>query len=145
MSLYDSRLALIRLVAALYVVLILGVILCATNRWFVGAFQFVQQTAGDKLMHFLLVGMLAFLINLSFRSATWFQIQRGTIVLTVGTTLEEISQIGFRYRSFDLGDLAFNLLGIAVFGMLSWWTSAWLGIRRPHPRWEFADPTHPVP
>ena len=38
------------------------------------------------------------------------------VSLLVASTLEEVSQRAFQTRTFDLGDLAMNLTGIATFG-----------------------------
>jgi hypothetical protein len=44
---------------------------------------------------------------------------RGIGVLLVASTLEEISQRAFPTRTFDLGDLAMNLIGITALGLLA--------------------------
>ncbi len=56
-------LLIIRVLTCIYVVFIAGVIVCATNDWFDPEFERVKQVASDKLLHFLLVGLLAFLIK----------------------------------------------------------------------------------
>jgi VanZ family protein len=43
----------------------------------------------------------------------------GTIIVLFVVTIEEVSQIFIRGRSFDLGDLAADFLGIIAFGELA--------------------------
>lgn len=78
---------------------------------------------GDKLGHFLLVGMLAFVINLSWKSARfrwgWGSILKGSFIVFIIITLEEISQLFISYRHFDFGDLLSNYLGILLLGHLA--------------------------
>jgi glycopeptide antibiotics resistance protein len=42
---------------------------------------------------------------------------RVTLGLLVLATLEELSQMALPRRTFDLGDLAMNILGISIFGL----------------------------
>lgn len=78
---------------------------------------------GDKLGHFLLVGFLALAINLSWKSAcfrwSWGSILKGSLIVFILITLEEISQLFILYRHFDLGDLVSNYLGILLLGHLA--------------------------
>lgn len=78
---------------------------------------------GDKLGHFLLVGMLALVINLSWNAARfrWWggSILKGSLVVFILITLEECSQYFISYRHFDLGDLISNYLGILLLGHLA--------------------------
>ena len=75
---------------------------------------------GDKIAHFLLVGCLAMLLNTAMNAATVrlgpVIFLRGSLILYVLTTLEEMSNLLQPYRSFSLGDMLFNCLGIFVFG-----------------------------
>jgi len=64
----DRILLLVRLVTGANFTFVSIIIVCAINNWYETVFEMVRQTAGDKLMHFLLVGVLAFLINLSMRA-----------------------------------------------------------------------------
>lgn len=78
---------------------------------------------GDKLGHFLLVGMLALVINLSWNAARfqwwWGSILKGSLLVFILITLEEFSQLFISYRHFDLGDLFSNYLGILLLGHLA--------------------------
>lgn len=68
---------------------------------------------GDKLGHFLLMGGLSFAVTLAIGAPA------GPLLTAALVTLEELSQLAFRTRSFDLLDLLASLLGIAVFGWLA--------------------------
>jgi VanZ family protein len=70
----------------------------------------------DKLGHLGAYGLLACL-GVSFFGPTrrW----RVICVLLVASTLEEISQRAFPTRTFDLGDIAMNVIGIAAMGMIA--------------------------
>lgn len=86
-------------------------------------FQLARKIpAGDKVGHFLLFGTLSFLVNLILRAAEirfWrITLLKGSAMVMSIVTVEEISQLFFASRSFDLGDLAADLLGI--------WTCGWL-------------------
>lgn len=90
--------------------------------------------AGDKIGHFLLFGTLSFLVNLVLRAV---EIQFGRICVLKGSsavlfvaTLEELSQLFMRSRSFDFADLAADILGIWLFG---WLAKKYLHWRRTKP------------
>ena len=78
---------------------------------------------GDKLGHFCLMGGFAFLLNLVLDARTikfWkFNFLLGSLIVLTIVTLEEFSQIFIRGRTFDLGDLFFDYLGIFLFGELA--------------------------
>ncbi len=94
-----------------------GVIICADRRllgWFFGWVNGIPF--GDKAGHFFLIGVLAMLLNhaLSYqvhRISRW-QWQRGGLVVLLVMTMEEFSQLWFSSRSFDVGDLLANALGV---------------------------------
>ena len=67
----------------------------------------------DKLGHFLLLGALSLFAVGFFGRVRWLR-----VVLTLGvlSALEEASQAWFPARTVDAGDLAANLLGIALGG-----------------------------
>ena len=78
---------------------------------------------GDKIGHFCLMGGFAFLLNLVLDARTikfWkLAFLSGSLIVVVIVTLEEFSQIFIRGRTFDLGDLFFDYLGIFLFGELA--------------------------
>jgi len=77
----------------------------------------------DKLGHFILMGLLAFFVNLSLKCSTisiWnWNFLKGSIIILILVTLEEISQLFVETRTFDLIDLFADFLGIFVFGRLA--------------------------
>ena len=72
-----------------------------------------QRSPLDKVGHLVLYGGLSF-----FGVALFDRARRRPflICLIVAATLEELSQRALPTRTFDLGDLAMNLIGIALFG-----------------------------
>jgi len=70
---------------------------------------------GDRVGHFALYGILTFLVVAAFprkvrlARSVFFQ---GSVVIAVLAAVEEFSQIFFPYRTADLIDLTFSLLGI---------------------------------
>lgn len=74
---------------------------------------------GDKLMHGLLYGVMALLLNYGLRFRTVkFNVQLGAIIVLTFATIEELSQYFIPSRTFDLGDLAADIIGITVFSLL---------------------------
>lgn len=80
---------------------------------------------GDKILHFLLVGTLTFLVTSSLiqslRSINpkWVAVASGFLFVAI-FTLEELSQDFFRGRDASLADLLANYAGILFFGFLAW-------------------------
>ena len=73
---------------------------------------------GDKIGHFVLFGTLALLLNmaLGFRQVNirGRRFHWGSVLVFAFAALEEISQLAFPSRTFDLMDMLFDLLGIGV-------------------------------
>jgi VanZ family protein len=85
-------------------------VLAATGHFPASTFQ---RAPADKIGHLVAYGGLAFFAVAFFgRARRW----RVVGTLLVVATLEELSQRAFPTRTFDLGDLAMNLIGILVFG-----------------------------
>ncbi|MCF7676002.1 MAG: VanZ family protein [Akkermansiaceae bacterium] len=79
---------------------------------------------GDKLGHFCLFGLLALLLN---RSLGYRSLRLGRLRLPLGAVLvmlfaigEELTQLWFPNRTFDLADLAADLCGVVTFSLLQW-------------------------
>jgi len=123
----------LRLITLVYIVFLVAVVVSANNDWYAYAFAQVKQITGDKLLHFLLVGLLAFLINLSLQAKLihWkkFWLPLGTLALLVLATAEEFSQMFLVHRTFDLLDLVCNISGILLLGWLALPVASWLGLR----------------
>lgn len=106
-----------------------GVFLCCLvgladsgrGRWLFGMAGSIP--GGDKLGHFMLFGQLAFLVNLVLRATVvrWgrLTILKGSALVMVIVIAEEVSQLFFAARSFELLDLAADLAGIWIFGQLA--------------------------
>jgi len=79
---------------------------------------------GDKLMHGLLYGIMALLLNygLKFKAYKFlgFNLQLGAIIVLVFATIEEISQYWIPSRTFDLGDLLADFVGVILFSLIKW-------------------------
>ena len=76
----------------------------------------VFQPPIDKLGHLGAYGLLAFLGVRAFGlSRRW----RVIGALLFASTLDELSQRAFPTRTFDLGDLAMNVVGIVTLGSLA--------------------------
>jgi polysaccharide biosynthesis protein VpsQ len=83
---------------------------------------------GDKIGHFLLMGLFAFLVNLSLnmRKISVFSasILLGSLIVVILATVEEFSQSFFPSRTASIIDLAASYLGIFIIGNLSIWIPA---------------------
>jgi hypothetical protein len=84
-----------------------------------------QLPGGDKTAHFLLVGVLALLLNSAMNAATvrvaGLTFLKGNLILVLLATLEELSNLIQPGRTYSLLDLQFNYLGIFAFGWMSLW------------------------
>lgn len=76
----------------------------------------------DKTGHFILYGILAFLVNLGFDPTRdrilGIPVLRSNLILSGVALLEEFSQRYFPNRSVDIYDLIAGLAGIFLFGEL---------------------------
>lgn len=106
-----------------YLVFVIAIIAIADQGNYAFVFNWLHSIPyGDKFGHFFLIGLLSLLINLSLgcaRFELWgINFFKGSIIVLVIITLEEFSQVFIPSRSFDLGDLAANTLGILCFSYL---------------------------
>jgi len=79
-----------------------------------------QASNYDKLFHFLGYGTLALFAVTFFDPTRWRVTLPVILLLAIG---EEISQLAFPARTFDLRDLAANIVGIALFARLAVWNA----------------------
>lgn len=111
-------------VAVLWLVAVGFIVFCADRRLLRPFFAFITSHPGmDKLGHFFLIGMTAFLLNVALGLKQWKFLGRywllGGTLAAIGFTLEEFSQLWFPSRTFDLLDLTCDYAGILFFGWLA--------------------------
>lgn len=90
------------------------------------AFRLIGQVAyGDKLMHGLLFGLMSWALNygLDFKAIPLtkpftLNLQIGAILVLIFATLEEISQLFIISRTFDVGDLVADFVGVVLFSLI---------------------------
>lgn len=116
-------------VALLYGVLLMIIVILAGTGNLSGILGAIHRVPlGDKIAHFVLVGLLAYVVNLSMPGRLWrfgrVTVSQGTLWVLVVVVLEEISQYWLPSRRFDVGDLLANVLGVVFF--------SWLVMRREH-------------
>ncbi len=114
----------IKIITAIYVFMIAGIIVLANYKGTAYLLNFVGQIPyGDKLGHFFLMGIFSFLVNLVLQIKTikvWkINYLLGSLIVLVIITIEEFSQIFISGRAFDYGDLVFDYLGILIFGEIA--------------------------
>jgi len=119
-----SSLKRIRWLAAIYAVLIVLAVWLADDGQYQFVFAWIRGVpGGDKVGHFCLMGGLSFVVNLALGLRQFVIARRQFLVgsAVVGTLVlvEEISQVWFPSRTFDLVDLTFDFLGIVYFGWLA--------------------------
>jgi polysaccharide biosynthesis protein VpsQ len=77
---------------------------------------------GDKFGHIVLIGTLTYLLNYALADRLLktgnYKMLLGYLIIAVAMTIEECSQIWIPNRTFDLGDLAANYLGISIAGWI---------------------------
>lgn len=114
-----------KFLTALFAAFLLFVIVLAdTDR--LGFLEFVYAfPMGDKAGHFILYGILAFLLNLTMlRSRSFTHPKRAAVILTLILALliaaEEVSQKYFASRTFSISDLLFGYAGVALGAWGAW-------------------------
>ena len=78
---------------------------------------------GDKVMHGLLYGMMALLLNygLNYKSYKFiFNLQLGAVIVLLFATIEEITQYWLPSRTFDLVDLLADFIGVILISFFKW-------------------------
>lgn len=114
----------IKILTVIYVFILAGIVFLADRKGTRYLLGFIKNIPyGDKIGHLVLMGVFSFLVNLML-GARSFQIWKiryllGSLIVLIIVTLEEVSQIFIRGRSFDLTDLAADYLGIFLFGELA--------------------------
>lgn len=70
---------------------------------------------GDKVMHALLYGLMALFLNYGLQYRRLWGMQWGALLVLAFATVEELSQLFVATRTFDLGDLLADLIGVTLF------------------------------
>lgn len=105
----------------IYLLIVAGIIVTADLKSTSYLLGFVGNIPyGDKIGHFVLFGVLAFLVNLNF-GMRMFSFGRsdyllGSLIVMVGITIEEFTQIFMRGRTFSWLDLFCGYAGVIFFG-----------------------------
>lgn len=79
---------------------------------------------GDKLLHGLLYGIMALLLNygLNFKSKKifGFNLQIGAMIVLTFAGLEEITQYWLPSRTCDFFDFVADTIGVTLFSLIVW-------------------------
>ena len=107
-----------------YVIFLAAIIFLAGRKGTRYLLNFVGSIPyGDKIGHFVLMGILAFLVNLLLRLKTFgvgkVRYLAGSIIVLAVVAAEEISQLFISGRTFDFTDLIADFLGILFFSELA--------------------------
>ncbi len=108
--------------AALAFAIFLAAIVIAADQGRLPAFiaRLYDFPYGDKVGHFLLMGGLAFLVNMAVipwpKERLWLSLLIGSLAVAIIVTIEEVSQSFFQSRHADWKDLASSYAGILVLG-----------------------------
>jgi hypothetical protein len=110
-------------ISILYIFTI-GLIIYLANNGDLHVISFINTIPySDKLGHFILMGLLAFSLNTSFKCHKFtvfgHQVLKGTIITFLFVNFEELTQIFIDNRNFDPKDLLFDYLGILFFSQLA--------------------------
>ena len=116
-------------ITGIYILLLMSIVYVADHHQYHDLFSIIRSVpGGDKYGHFLLMGVLSFLLNTSLRcrevDVCTRHVLLGSAIVSLAVTLEEVSQIFIQHRSFDLADLLFDYLGIWVFGKVALYVRA---------------------
>lgn len=114
----------IKILTVVYVCVLAVIIFLADQRTTQYLFRPLRNLPyGDKISHFLLMGIFSFLVNLALSAQSvklWkFRYLLGSLIVLAVVTIEECSQIFVRGRTFDWGDLAADFCGIFLFGEIA--------------------------
>lgn len=113
---------------ALYTLFLSAIVFLAARGEYQFLFRFVRSIPlGDKLGHFILMGLASLLVNLALSCRTFSAREKrfllGTWLVLLLVVLEEFMQLFLAYRSFDLVDLVFDAAGILLCGRLAYFWS----------------------
>jgi VanZ family protein len=113
-------------VTSLFSFFIVGIVIAANADRFPQFLKpFYDFPGGDKAGHFILFGILSFLLNKSALALLPNQnptrlVLTVSLLLSILIGLEEWSQALFPSRTMSMADLAFSYLGVLVFAFLAY-------------------------
>lgn len=121
-----NRTKTIHIVTFSFVFLLIGIIIAANLGLGSVLWAFLDNIpGGDKIGHFVLIGLLSLFVNLSMGIKTttfkFLTVLKGSLIVTILVIVEELSQLFLKHRGFELLDLTFDAAGIFVFGRLAIW------------------------
>lgn len=107
----------LKFISAIYILFLVGIICLADLKGTQYLLAFTGDIPyGDKIGHFMLMGIFSFLLNLIFDCRKIYKIMLGSLIVLLLVTAEEGSQIFIAGRTYDFGDLIFDYAGIFIFG-----------------------------
>ncbi len=114
----------IKILGAIYILVLAGIVILADVRETQFLFRVVRKfPLGDKVGHFLLMGIFSLFVNLILSARTirvWkLNYLLGSLIVLLVVTIEEVSQIFIGGRTFDAGDLVADAAGIIIFGEIA--------------------------
>lgn len=103
-----------------FFILIIYIIFLADTANYNFAFRLIGDIPyGDKFMHFLLYGIMAFLLNHGFNYKSYktfsCDYQVGATIVFLFASIEEFSQFFIASRTFDSDDILADLFGVILF------------------------------
>ena len=113
-------------IALAYFTLVVAVVVAADAGWLPNQLEWLHDLPFcDKVLHFVLFGLLALVANLALASYARWPLARaiviGSILVLIVATAEEYSNQWFPRRDWSLGDLLANYLGVFALGLLPMW------------------------
>jgi VanZ family protein len=122
---FQPDLFFMKYLAVFFFIFVIGVVVLADNGSLPNSIRALYDFPnGDKVGHFILFGLLDFIITRAFLSS-FLSKPRSWVTFSIGLTLallialEEFSQKFFSTRTFDLVDLLASYAGIVMFGFLA--------------------------
>lgn len=111
----------LRYLAAAFTLLMILIVVLADLDALPGLFSIIYIVPhGDSIVHFILMGILSFILHLAFatKRVTPLRLSRTALIMLAIVTLEECSQLFFANRSFSLLDLSADIAGILLMAEL---------------------------
>ncbi|WP_421871742.1 VanZ family protein [Marinoscillum sp.] len=114
----------VRVLPFLFFFLFIGYIIYAADAdngsWLIETAKTIKH--GDKLGHFLLYGILSFLLNvaLNHRKISSIRVPIGSILVLAFALIEEFTQLAFASRTFDWVDMLCDVVGIGLFALITY-------------------------